>query len=105
MINQLIAVSQDNIVRGRMQDHDETYYLWAIKFFMEFNRFQKDFKVSHVSETMSTGAFHYVQTLLDTYHSMMITDKEKVKFWSKRAHMALNAYHVSYQIIIINCIY
>jgi timeless len=89
--NSIMHVVKDNINRGRMQDHDETYYLWAMKFFMEFNRFHK-FRVSYVSETMSTTAFHYVQTLLDNYHGMMVTDKEKIPFWSKRAHMALNAY-------------
>lgn len=41
---------------------------------------------------MSTNAFHYVQTQLDQYHSMMVTDKENIPYWSKRAHMALKAY-------------
>lgn len=45
--NTLMSVVKDNIVRGRMQDHDETYYLWAMKFFMEFNRFHQ-FKLSYV---------------------------------------------------------
>ena len=29
---------QDILNRERAQDHDETYYLWAMRFFMEFCR-------------------------------------------------------------------
>ncbi|KAG1647990.1 Protein timeless [Nymphon striatum] len=29
---------QYNLMRARAEAHDETYYLWAMKFFMEFNR-------------------------------------------------------------------
>ncbi|ODN02653.1 Protein timeless [Orchesella cincta] len=89
--NQMMSFVKDGIVRGRTEDNDETYYLWGMKFFMEFNRHHQ-FSVSYVSETMSTSTFHYVQTLLDRYQGMMVTDKEKIPFWSRRAHMALKAY-------------
>ncbi|CAG7818750.1 unnamed protein product [Allacma fusca] len=89
--NFLMGLVKDRIDRSKTQDHDETYYLWAIKFFMEFNRLYK-FQLRYVTETMSTGTFHYVQTLLDNYHEMMVTDKEKIPLWSKRAHSALRAY-------------
>lgn len=29
---------KDNLVRAKAQSHDESYYLWAMRFFMEFNR-------------------------------------------------------------------
>lgn len=29
---------KNNIVRSKAQEHDESYYLWALRFFMEFNR-------------------------------------------------------------------
>jgi len=32
---------QDYLNRKKAQQNDETYYLWAIKFFMEFNRVHK----------------------------------------------------------------
>lgn len=89
--NSLMHVVKDNINRQKTAEHDETYYLWAMKFFMEFNRHYK-FRVKYVTETMSTNTFHYVQTLLDNYHGMMVTDKENIPQWSKRAHMALSAY-------------
>lgn len=28
-------------MRSRSQENDETYYLWSMKFFMEFNRLYK----------------------------------------------------------------
>lgn len=50
--NSLMHVVKDSLVRMKAQEHDETYYLWALKFFMEFNRNGK-FRVELVSETMS----------------------------------------------------
>jgi timeless len=32
---------QDSLVRNKGQDNDESYYLWALKFLMEFNRHYK----------------------------------------------------------------
>jgi len=29
---------QDLLVRSKAQESDETYYLWAMRFFMQFNR-------------------------------------------------------------------
>jgi timeless len=31
-------LSQDGLLRAKAQANDESYYLWAMKFFMEFNR-------------------------------------------------------------------
>lgn len=39
--NTLMYHVKDNIVRQKFQDHDESYYLWAMRFFMEFNRSYK----------------------------------------------------------------
>lgn len=50
--NSLMHIVKDCLVRMKAQEHDETYYLWALKFFMEFNRNGK-FRVELVSETMS----------------------------------------------------
>ncbi|KAG1702034.1 Protein timeless [Nymphon striatum] len=47
-----------NLMRARAEAHDETYYLWAMKFFMEFNRLHQ-FQVKLVSETISIQTFHY----------------------------------------------
>ena len=52
--NTLMHTVKDCLVRMRTQEHDETYYLWAMKFFMEFNRNSK-FKVELVTETISVS--------------------------------------------------
>jgi len=54
--NSLMHIVKDCLVRMKAQDHDETYYLWALKFFMEFNRHAK-FRVELVSETVSVIHF------------------------------------------------
>ncbi|KAG1647989.1 Protein timeless [Nymphon striatum] len=51
-------IHEYNLMRARAEAHDETYYLWAMKFFMEFNRLHQ-FQVKLVSETISIQTFHY----------------------------------------------
>ncbi|GAB6032068.1 hypothetical protein CHUAL_010434 [Chamberlinius hualienensis] len=89
--NSIMRVVKDQLNRSSESDHDESYYLWTMRFFMEFNRLG-DFKVELVSETMSVATFHYIQTQLDRYHEMMKVDKPKWFLWSKRLHLALRAY-------------
>lgn len=36
--NPLMSYVKDVLARAKAQQNDESYYLWAIKFFMEFNR-------------------------------------------------------------------
>lgn len=45
--NPLMRHAKDVLVRARAQQNDESYYLWALKFFMEFNR-AHDFRVGLV---------------------------------------------------------
>ncbi|XP_022243537.1 protein timeless homolog [Limulus polyphemus] len=89
--NSLMFSVKDNLSRQRAQAHDETYYLWAMRFFMEFNRLYS-FNVSFVSETVSIQVFHYIHTQLENYYEMMMTDKRKLVLWSRRIHLALKAY-------------
>ncbi|KAK8723590.1 hypothetical protein OTU49_011453 [Cherax quadricarinatus] len=89
--NSIMYIVKDNLNRARAQEHDESYYLWAIKFFMEFNRYHQ-FKIELVSETLSVEIFHYIQTHLENYFEMMATDKKKIPLWSRRMHKALRAY-------------
>ncbi|KAG1700029.1 Protein timeless [Nymphon striatum] len=56
--NSIMATVKYNLMRARAEAHDETYYLWAMKFFMEFNRLHQ-FQVKLVSETISIQTFHY----------------------------------------------
>ncbi|XP_011305481.1 protein timeless homolog [Fopius arisanus] len=70
---------------------DASHYLWAMRFFMEFNRHYK-FQVKLVSETISTEMFYFVQRQMEEYYESMTMDKQKIPHWSRRLHLALKAY-------------
>ncbi|XP_067832538.1 protein timeless homolog [Heptranchias perlo] len=89
--NRLMYVVKDSLIREKAQQHDETYYLWAMPFFMEFNRVYK-FRPELVSETVSIRAFHFVERNVTNYYEMMLTDKAAAISWSRRMHLALKAY-------------
>ncbi|XP_075549205.1 circadian regulator timeout [Dermacentor variabilis] len=89
--NPMMRTVKSFLQRNKALSHDEGYYFWALKFFMEFNR-HNGFDVSLVSETICKEAFHYVQTQLEQYYEMMVTDKGKIRIWSKRLHVGLKAY-------------
>nr|AUI80375.1 timeless 2 [Euphausia superba] len=89
--NFIMYIVKENLSRARGQEHDESYYLWIMRFFLEFNRYHQ-FKVELVSETLHIQTFHYIQTNLETYFEMMTTDKKKIPLWSRRMHRGLGAY-------------
>lgn len=89
--NRLMHNVRGKLLRGKSASHDETYYLWALRFFMEFNRLHKT-DVKLVSETMSNEIFHYVQQQMENNFDMITSDKKKWPLWSKRLHLALQAY-------------
>lgn len=89
--NTLMHNVKNTLARAKAQAHDESYYLWAVRFFMEFNRAYK-FEVKLVSETVSIPTFHFVQQQMEHYFDMISSDKKKLLLWSKRLHLALLAY-------------
>lgn len=89
--NTVMHYVKDVLVRAKAQQNDETYYLWSMRFFMEFNR-SFDFQVRLVSETMAVPIFHYVQQQMEKYLDMIKTDKDKIPLWVKRLHLSLRAY-------------
>ncbi|XP_011874597.1 PREDICTED: protein timeless homolog isoform X1 [Vollenhovia emeryi] len=78
-----------NDVQG--QAAETAVYLWALRFFMEFNRHYK-FQVKYVSETISTEVFYLVQRQMVQYYEMIVVDKKKIPLWSRRLHLGLKAY-------------
>ncbi|KAK2582183.1 hypothetical protein KPH14_004539 [Odynerus spinipes] len=70
---------------------ESSCYLWALRFFMEFNRCYK-FQVKYVSETISTEIFYLIQRQMDQYYEMIVTDKKRIPIWSHRLHLALKSY-------------
>lgn len=89
--NSLMHYVKDVLVRAKAQQNDESYYLWAVKFFMEFNR-GHNFQVGLISETMSIPMFHYVQQQMEKYYDMIKVEKKKFGVWVRRLHLALRAY-------------
>ncbi|XP_013190355.1 protein timeless homolog isoform X2 [Amyelois transitella] len=89
--NPLMHYVKDVLVRAKAQQNDESYYLWAVKFFMEFNR-GHNFQVGLVSETMSVTMFHYVQQQMEKYYDMIKVEKKKYNSWVRRLHLSLKAY-------------
>ncbi|XP_026077819.1 protein timeless homolog [Carassius auratus] len=89
--NRLMYLVKEGLIRERAQQHDETYYLWAITFFMAFNRHQ-NFRPDVVSETISTRTFHFIEKNITNYYEMMLTDRKDATSWSRRMHLALKAY-------------
>uniref|UniRef100_A0A8C9WUB8 Timeless circadian clock n=1 Tax=Sander lucioperca TaxID=283035 RepID=A0A8C9WUB8_SANLU len=89
--NRLMYLVKESLIREQTQQHDETYYLWALSFFMAFNR-GNGFRADLVSETMSIRAFHYIERNITNYYEMMLTDRKEATSWSRRMHLALKAY-------------
>ncbi|KAM7401954.1 hypothetical protein PAMP_017231 [Pampus punctatissimus] len=89
--NRLMYLVKESLIREQTQQHDETYYLWALSFFMAFNR-GNGFRADLVSETMSIRAFHFIERNITNYYEMMLTDRKEATSWSRRMHLALKAY-------------
>ncbi|XP_055901939.1 protein timeless homolog [Eupeodes corollae] len=71
--------------------HDDSYLLWAVKFFMEFNRLS-GLQMHLVSESLSVQCFHWVLTRMQHDMDMMTTDKKQARLWAKRLHVALQTF-------------
>ncbi|XP_057557109.1 protein timeless homolog [Hippopotamus amphibius kiboko] len=89
--NRLMGSVKDHLLREKAQQHDETYYLWALAFFMAFNR-AASFRPGLVSETLSVRTFHFIEQNLTNYYEMMLTDRKEAASWARRMHLALKAY-------------
>ncbi|GFQ67403.1 protein timeless homolog [Trichonephila clavata] len=89
--NKLMATVKRELLRKTSGDHDDSYHLWAVEYFMKFNRLYS-FQPALVSETISLQMFHHIHTQITNYHEMMLTDKSKAKIWSKRMQLGVSAY-------------
>eukprot|EP00066_Takifugu_rubripes_P022734 XP_011612000.1 PREDICTED: protein timeless homolog [Takifugu rubripes] len=89
--NHLMYLVKERLIREQTEEHDETYYLWALSFFMAFNR-GNDFHTDLVSETMSIRTFHFIERNITKYYEMILTDRKEATSWSRRMHLALKAY-------------
>ena len=97
--NNVMLEVRSNLIRGHAQEHDETYYLWVVQFFMEFSRCRPNAsaedKYKQVYQTISISTFHYLQTLVDNYLEHLSQKrifKNELTHWSKRLHLVLRTY-------------
>uniref|UniRef100_A0A336MW68 CSON008069 protein n=2 Tax=Culicoides sonorensis TaxID=179676 RepID=A0A336MW68_CULSO len=86
--NTLVRHVRRVLERSAGQGHDDSYLLWAMRFFMEFNRLN-GFKVDLVSESLSTNCFHWVVQRIQHHLDMIDSDKRHARIWGKRLHIAL----------------
>uniref|UniRef100_A0A182W9K2 Timeless N-terminal domain-containing protein n=1 Tax=Anopheles minimus TaxID=112268 RepID=A0A182W9K2_9DIPT len=71
--------------------HDDSYLLWAIRFFLEFNR-HCGFKIELVSESLSIDTFHWTITRMETYTGNIVSDKTRKSIWARRLHLTVQTY-------------
>ena len=92
--NNLMSVVKDNLLRQKAQNNDETYYLWAMKFFMQFNREYK-FNAELIVETLNKTSFHFINNQIEVYKDNFEHEKKNrpmCLIWSRRMHLAIRAY-------------
>nr|XP_032813206.1 protein timeless homolog isoform X4 [Petromyzon marinus] len=89
--NRLMYSVKDTLLLEKGQQNDESYYMWALAFFMEFNRL-RGFRPELVSETVGVRTFHFIEKNLTNCYEMMLMEKKDALPWSRRMHLALKAY-------------
>ena len=92
--NNLMHAASDAIRREKIQYNDESYFLWSMGFFLEFNRCYK-FRPELISEVLSSQIFNFIHLKMGEYYEMMLQEK-KTKFvaisWAERMHLALKTF-------------
>lgn len=91
MVRQVRRVLERNQVTGEGGGHDQSYLLWAMRFFLEFNRLN-GFKMNLVAETLSTGSVHWMCGQIQHDVEMVATDKRKKIKWNRRLQLGIQAY-------------
>ncbi|KAG5666559.1 hypothetical protein PVAND_014577 [Polypedilum vanderplanki] len=71
--------------------HDQSYLLWAIRFFLQFNRLN-DFKYEFVNEALSTGTIHWICNQIQHDADMVQNDKRMKINWNRRLQLGILAY-------------
>uniref|UniRef100_A0A182MAX0 Timeless N-terminal domain-containing protein n=1 Tax=Anopheles culicifacies TaxID=139723 RepID=A0A182MAX0_9DIPT len=71
--------------------HDDSYLLWAIRFFLEFNR-HCGLKIELVSESLSVDTFHWTITRMENYTENIVSDKTRKSIWARRLHLTVQTY-------------
>ncbi|XP_066932947.1 protein timeless homolog [Clytia hemisphaerica] len=90
--NPLMRQVKENITSKRSQENDETFYMWALRFFMAFNRVHS-FKVEYVSETLNMNIFYQTLKQINHYYDNFFMHKRGGwEPWQRRLHYGIQAY-------------
>lgn len=92
-----------NLMQKKAAESDETYYLWAISYFVPFAR-QLYLDMNLISESLSTSTIHYIQISITNYKEKLQLEKKRslYEIISQRLHQAVRAYReilLAYQFI------
>ncbi|XP_055324474.1 protein timeless homolog [Sitodiplosis mosellana] len=85
--NNMVRQVRRTLDRGTT-GNDDSYLLWVIRFFLEFNRLN-GFKIPLVSEALSTQNFHWVLGRVQHHLDMLTSDKQNIKLWERRLSIAI----------------
>lgn len=91
MVRQVRRVLERNHGLGEGSGHDQSYLLWAMRFFLEFNRLS-GFKLDLVTEALSTGSVHWICNQIQHDSEMIQTEKKKKMMWNRRLQLGIQAY-------------
>ena len=90
-VRQVRRVLDRNFGLGETGGHDQSYLLWAMRFFLEFNRLN-GFKLHLVTETLSTGSVHWICNQIQQDAEAIQTDKKRKIKWNRRLQLGIQAY-------------
>lgn len=85
------VLERNNGMGSEGSGHDQSYLLWAMRFFLEFNRLN-GFKLHLVTETLSTGSIHWICNQIQNDSEMVQQDKKKKIKWNRRLQLGIQAY-------------
>lgn len=91
LVRQVRRVLERNQGIAEGSGHDQSYLLWAMRFFLEFNRLS-GFQLHLVTETLSTGSVHWICNQIQNDSEMIQTDKKKKIKWNRRLQLGIQAY-------------
>lgn len=91
MVRQVRRVLERNQTMSEGSGHDQSYLLWAMRFFLEFNRLN-GFKIQLITETLSTGGIHWICNQIQHDSEMIQSEKKKKIKWNRRLQLGIQAY-------------
>ncbi|KAG5673723.1 hypothetical protein PVAND_003743 [Polypedilum vanderplanki] len=93
--NNLIVQTRRLLERSQAKDsaigYDQSYLLWAIRFFLQFNRF-KGFNMECVTKAISKETIHWITLQIQHDSEMILSDKKKKLIWNRRMELGILAY-------------